>query len=103
MRLYVTRKDLDEGIACTSALCPVGRSANRAAVKRGWDLAQVGATSMCFLVGKGVRTRTCTRRFSAKTRRFIKHFDRGRLNRSAFKPFYLIVQDIPDLTAGNPG
>ena len=98
MRLYVTQKDFDAGIECNSALCPVGRAANRAAKRRGWDGANVGLTSILFLAGTGVRSRSCARSFAAKTRRFIKRFDRG-LNRSAFKPFSFEIQDIPDLTA----
>ena len=103
MKIHVTQRDFDEGIQSLCRQCPVGRAANRVAVRRGWDYASVGKTTIRFVVGKGGNTKFYDRQFSARTRRFIRNFDWGRLDGLAFKPFYFIVQDIPDLTAGNPG
>ena len=103
MRLYITKQDFDEGVTCNDRLCPVGRAANREAARRGWDRASVGKTSVCFVAVKVACTRALHRELSAKVGCFIRDFDRGRLDRLAFKPFSFIVKDIPDLTAGNPG
>ena len=72
------------------------------------------ATSVFQLGGKKLTLKSRTRRMSCrlllapvsfqhKVRRFISDFDKGRLDRLAFKPFSFHHQDIPDLTAGNPG
>ena len=103
MKIYVTQRDFNEGNERNCSLGPVSIAANRAAMRLGWNWAEVGSTSIRFAAAEGMHTRYCTRQISAKASRFIKNFDRGRLDRLSFKPFYLIVQDIPDLTAGNPG
>ena len=109
MRLYITKKDFDTGVQANSGLCPVGRSANREAKKRGYRLASVGSGAILFkvkvpgrcLLSDGSFVTNCSRHFSYKVRTFIRDFDQGNIHN--FKPFSLVIQDIPDLTAGNPG
>ena len=109
MRLYITQKDFDEGVQANCSLCPVGRAANRAAKKRGYGRASVGADQIFFqfLHPRGRQlsdypiVSDYSRHFPYKVRVFIRDFDQGNIH--AFKPFSFEIQDIPDLTAGNPG
>ena len=71
-------------------------------MRLGWDEAKVGAATIKFVSLKG-RARLCTREFSAKVSRFISDFDWENPNGLPFKPFSFTIQDIPDLSAGNPG
>ena len=105
MRLDITQKDFDEGVKADCGLCPVGRSANREAKKRGYRRATVGPDRICFevstlggrLLSDGSLVTDCTRCFPYKVRIFIMDFDRGNIH--AFKPFSFEIQDIPTLIA----
>ena len=103
MRLYITQKDFDEGVKADCGLCPVGRSANRAAKKRGYWRASVGDEWIYFEVLNKLDwpAVACTRHLSTKVTTFIRDFDQGKIH--TFKPFSLTIQDIPNLIAGNPG
>ena len=81
---------------------PVGRSANRAAKRHGYWGAEVGHSNIRFQV-KGLHEieDACIRPMPDKVKTFILNFDQG--NMHAFEPFSFEIQDIPDLTAGNPG
>ena len=115
MRLYVTRKDFSEGVKMNCYRCPVGRSANRLAKRYGYRKASVGADGIYFEAMENEEpTIACKRHFPNKVRIFIRDFDAGRLTSKffkpfsfktcrSFKPFSFEIQDIPDLTAGNPG
>ena len=104
MRLYVTRKDFSEGVNMNCYRCPVGRSANRAAKRYGYWKASVGVDCIHFEVIEGDDPAVvCKRHFPGKVSKFIRDFDSGRMNAQEFKPFSFEIQDIPDLTAGNPG
>ena len=109
MRLYITQKDFDEGVQANCSLCPVGRSANREAKKRGYLRASVGSDSISFeisatghcLLSDGSILTDYSRHFPYKVRAFIRDFDQGNIRK--FKPFSFEIQDIPNLIAGNPG
>ena len=113
MRLYITQKDFDEGVEANCRLCPVGRSANREAERHGYWGAEVGHSNIRFLADDGIHVPhaevkwlhgakiDCVRPMPDKVKLFISNFDQGKIN--TFKPFSFSIQDIPDLTAGNPG
>ena len=104
MRLYVTQKDFNEGVGMDCRLCPVGRSAKRAAVRHGYNLASVGPDTMYFELLTEDRTfASVTLRLPEKVGKFIRAFDSGFLTARTFKPFSFEIQDITKLTAGNPG
>ena len=104
MRLYITQKDFDKGAAMNCYRCPVARSANRLAKRYGYGQASVGPDAIYFeVLGIGGMELSCTCYLPKKVSLFIREFDMGMVTRRSFKPFSFPIQNIPDLTAGNPG
>ena len=105
MRLYITQKDFNKGVVMDCRKCPVGRSANRLAKRLGYSQVSVGVGSIHFKVMAlhGPHVVACVRCLPRRAQKFIIDFDGKCLDGQAFKPFSFPIQDIPDLTAGNPG
>ena len=55
------------------------------------------------VMGNGEVILSCTRYLPKKVRLFIREFDMRMVTRRSFKPFSFPIQNVPDLTAGNPG